>query len=112
MSKEKTYNGWSNYETWACVLWIDNTRGMRAQILDVVEETLNDDTIEYKNAHMQDYIKDYVSTCMIEPFENDIKGLASDLLSSAFSSINWWEIAKSFIEDYKENLAYEEAEDE
>ena len=27
MNNEKTYNGWTNYETWAVGLWIDNEQG-------------------------------------------------------------------------------------
>ena len=27
MSEDRTYNGWTNYETWAVALWIDNERG-------------------------------------------------------------------------------------
>ena len=26
--EKKEYNGWSNYETWQCALWLDNDRDL------------------------------------------------------------------------------------
>jgi len=113
---DKTYNGWTNYETWNVKLWIDNDEGSynywRDNTSKVVDgntetETLkvpvnNNDKVDifdkdaatYQLAHM---LKDFVE-------ENnpltDNADMYTDLLGAAISEINWYEIAKSMIEDY------------
>ena len=86
MEKEKGYNGWSNYETWACALWLDNDEGLHTEIQE--ELSLNQD--RYK---LSKYIKDLVTELSPElPLS-----MFSDLLSSAISNIDFYEIAESLI---------------
>ena len=86
MEKEKGYNGWSNYETWSCKLWIDNDEGLYDQIQEEVSR--NQDT--YK---LQKYIKGLVNELSPELPAS----MYSDLLSSAISNIDFYEIAESLI---------------
>lgn len=47
MSNDKTYNGWTNYETWLVNLWIQNDQALHAALhADVVNA---DDAWEAKN---------------------------------------------------------------
>ena len=103
MEKEKGYNGWSNYETWACALWIDNDEGLYDQIQEEVSR--NQDT--YK---LQKYIKGLVNELSPELPAS----MYSDLLSSAINNIDFYEIAESLIGDWKaenpEEVVYADTE--
>lgn len=33
---EKTFNGWSNYETWNVALWLNNNEGLYFGMLDAI----------------------------------------------------------------------------
>lgn len=96
---EKGYNGWENYETWATKLWLDN------------EEWAYNDVTEQANEHVElslgdyefsNWLQDYVDTHMINGETESVAGLAADLLNSAVSEIDWFEIAKSFLDEAKE----------
>lgn len=104
---ERTYNGWTNYETWNVKLWIDNEEGSynywrersqeawdKAKGEDLKERTLEAErTIELA-------LKDE-----FEEAEADLLKRAgceasvwADLLGTALSEVNWREIADSMIE--------------
>jgi len=86
-----TYNGWTNYETWAVKLWMDNDRGSyeywqeRARANTDGEYNLSQ---ELKSEH--------------EDAMPEVPGVFADLLSAALSEVNWYEIAESLLEDAKE----------
>lgn len=88
---QQEYNGWYNYETWLCALWLQNDQGS----CNYWEEMTNECDSVYDLSNM---IKDEVS-------DNDPTGdessLYADLMSAAISEINFHEIAKHFWDDYK-----------
>lgn len=95
------YNGWNNYETWAAKLWMDNDHGtyldVTAKAAEIVEEAREDET-EPDAYAFGDWLKDYSDGNLPELPAS----LASDLLRSAFSEIDWTEIAESLLADAKE----------
>lgn len=101
--KRNEYNGWTNYETWAVALWIDNEEGSKAEwqeritaliqhcrgsqymtVEQVIERTLADALEEAHEEHVESL---------------EIKGFAADLLNASLSEVNWHEIAKGLLAD-------------
>jgi len=100
------YNGWTNYETWNVALWLDNEQYMQELWSSRARELLEDEE-EYPNAILQDELKEYIED------NNTLAGDASmysDLLGAAIDSVNWYELAQSFLDDAKTELEQEETE--
>ena len=85
------YNGWHNYETWVCALWLQNDQGS----CSYWEEMTNECEDVYSLSQM---IKDEIEEG--DP-TNDQASLYSDLMSAAISEINFNEIAHHFWDEYK-----------
>ena len=102
---EKTYNGWSNYETWAVALWLDNDeatylnwREMAQQIRTAaprLEQVFSGVWSEEQAACF----------ALADQLRNEIEGgspqleptLYSDLLGAALAEVNWTEIAEQLL---------------
>ena len=98
MATTETYNGWTNYETWAVKLWMDNDQVDYEYWREHTNAYMADDSLrvydlaaELKQTH--------------EDLLPDLNGFASDLLNASFSMVNWYEIAESLIQDYEEEHA-------
>ena len=82
---DKTYNGWSTYETWLVNLWLTN---------DMQDEDLIASVKEVETDYeAKEILKDYVEEMV--PFQG-ITGLFADLLRGALSEVNWYEIVKNW----------------
>ena len=88
------YNGWSNYETWACALWLDNDHGSYLWAREIVEEA--DSRYEAEDA-----LRSWVEESFIDPITegDNHAGLAVDLLRAAFAEIDWQEIAAHYVDE-------------
>jgi hypothetical protein len=100
------YNGWTNYETWAANLWIDNEEGTHDMYLEVatdyIERHGDDATYELSEYLKSEMEENTPTTC----------GVYADLLNAAISEINFYEIAEHLIDYAKEELEPEESESE
>ena len=87
MKESKTYEGYTNYETWAVNLWLNNEEGThrywreeagrvrdRGKLAQRLKDELNEEA------------PDLGST------------LWADLLNAALSDVDWYEVAESFLE--------------
>ena len=105
------YNGWTNYETWAVKLWMDNEEGSSSYWAEAAREAL-EQAAESESAFARMTGKEIFSTedkaafalaaTLKEQHEEalpEIEGFAADLLNAAMSEVNWDKIARSLIAD-------------
>ena len=79
------YNGWSNYETWLCALWMDNDPGSSEHWHRLARG--------YKDARS-------LADSMRAEFEEnmpDIYGFWQDLIIGALREVDWREIAEHYM---------------
>jgi|SanBayMetagenome_1026888.scaffolds.fasta_scaffold04273_2 hypothetical protein len=89
MSNDRTYNGWSTYETWLVNLWIQNEESLYAALhADVVDAPRLYDAKEVLQAWLDNEYDLYI--------EERGHGLFQDLLKGALQEVNWYEIAKNW----------------
>jgi len=103
---EKSYNGWSNYETWVTNLWLTNDENTYAQCRGLAEAAFAGArptaTLTRGARYRLDFadaLKELVSAG--HPLQ-DSPGLFCDLLTGAIREINWAEIAASMFEEFDE----------
>jgi len=104
MAQDHKYNGWTNYETWAVKLWMDNEEPSYRYWRERAEqeyEAADEEFTKRGNATfaLADSIKEQHEEALPE-----LEGFASDLLRGAFSEVNWHEIAESLIDDHVAEL--------
>lgn len=88
----KEYNGWTNYETWAARLWLDNDEGSYRYWGSEARQAKD---IASLARQLEQEHEDAIP-------ENMTTGLFADLLTSALQEVNWEEIAESLIDDNKD----------
>ena len=88
MTADKTYNGWTNYETWNVALWLSNDEGTYNYVRGMAEEAGD----EYRLGTM---LEEYV-----DEMRPDLgASMFADLLGAALSEVRWIEIARTFISE-------------
>lgn len=102
MSENNTYNGWTNYQTWVCSIWMDNDRGSYEHYSETARDLL-------KLHKDKTQAEDELSKIMKDDLDGEmqcmsVEGLFGDLLQNAVDQIDFNEIAKSMIEDIYEEI--------
>ena len=87
METEK-YNGYTNYETWAVALWIDNEQAINEF---VKTEENNRGTLSEKADFLKEYVENWVWL--------DEATLRADLLGAALGEVNWFELSEIYTDD-------------
>ncbi len=104
LTKHESYQGYSNYPTWAANLWISNDPYWNDRVLEIVKEhRLNAAQDAYPNqsfGRAADDIKDMV---WYDIYDVDAgiasaptAGLAADLFNFSFGEIDWREVAEHY----------------
>jgi hypothetical protein len=94
----KSYNGYTNYETWAVSLWMSNDEGSYLHYRELAQEILEDNDDDKAEA-----TRLFADVLKADHEENnplaDQANVYTDLLNAALGSVNWYEIAENQYED-------------
>ena len=103
----KEYNGCTNYETWVVKLWMDNEEGSHNYWNEQADDELNRQTDSSGKLDEDTAIGNLADSlsCWHNELLPEVQGFAADLLGAAMSEVNWYEIAKSLVDDAKERIA-------
>lgn len=102
MTTDNRYNGWTNYETWNLALWIDNEMGSqtywRERAIETYAHATANDTFTREDSAALDLAEE-----LKDSIEQDAPELEpsfySDMLNAGISEVNWYEIARNWIDD-------------
>jgi hypothetical protein len=101
---ESTYNGHTNYQTWAVSLWLSNDEGTYQHCRELANDHSADD---YPAMRLADALESWVGE--MSPTADDAS-LYSDLLGHALGAVDWRSIADGIREDC--GLTDEDSDDE
>ena len=95
--EKELHQGFSNYETWSVMMWINNKGKRLNKVLHVVSHGQVICQEEGRKYWLSTWLKEYVESKLPEA-----NGFASSLLWGAFEEIDWYELAEYYTE-YEEN---------
>lgn len=101
---DRTYNGWTNYETWNVALWIGNEQGSyeyweKEQAEECYRDAVEADEDGDRQAWTDDATERLAARLETEFTDNqpELSGCYADILNAAMSEVNWHEIAENYI---------------
>ena len=114
--KPRGYQGWSNYETWAVKLWIDNEESTYRHWASAAQEAIDEHGTrdEWKArlgsgtagrsgpSELANRLKEEIGAEAPE-----CEGLFGDLMSAALGEVNWYEIAEALCEGLEREVEEE-----
>ena len=100
------YNGWTNRETWATMLYIDNDEGLINPLTEVAKQLIEEEGNNGISAlsDMAQEVESFISDDVLN-FDNISTNRNAFLMLSDIGSlyrVNWREIAESLLENVKE----------
>ena len=103
-----TYNGYSNYETWAVQLWIDNSESSSAYWRRLAEEIYNHKAAEQTYFSRTEDAAFILADKLRDSYNRGMERVLSDanangtvwadLLNASVCAVNFGEIAKNLVE--------------
>jgi hexokinase len=98
---DKSYNGWTNYETWCVKLHMDNDESLQRCYEQATRQAIRDfEEPDRCVGFLADRIEDWHKEAMPE-----VQGVFCDLLNASLSEVNWHEIARNLVEEYREEVS-------
>ncbi len=114
MSEPKSYNGWSNYETWNVALWIDNEQGNYNHWRSEAQDCWDNASPRQATLTREERAAYDLADRLKSQFEEDAPDLGascwSDLLSAALSEVDWDEIAEHYMDEVEKEEEADEDE--
>mgnify|MGYP005990885079 CR=1 FL=1 len=87
--KDRSYNGWSNYETWNFKLWLDNDEFSYKRTQELVKAS-NKDAGELAS-NLRDLAMDEAPEIQASFY--------SDVMMASVREVNYYEVAQSLLEE-------------
>ncbi len=104
-TEDRTYNGYTNYETWNVALWIDNEQGPQNYWLETAAQCLADAPNASQVAEKIWTVEQAAKFALADQLKEwhqenvpEISGCYADLLGAALSEVNWDEIAGNLLD--------------
>lgn len=100
-----SYQGWENYPTWACALWISNEEGFYRywldQTKDIWEEAAeeNQDDLEEASMEARIALANDLRQWLCQSVPDIGTSMFSDMLGWAIEQIDHYEIANNWLDD-------------
>jgi hypothetical protein len=91
------YYGWTNYETWCMALHMGNDEPLQRCFERAAVEAVQDVGVGDAVPVLADRLEEWHKDAMPE-----VSGVFADLLNAAMSEVNWYEIARHYIEAVQE----------
>lgn len=101
--ENQKYNGWTNYETWAVALWLDNEEASYRYWRMVAQEEIR--FCKLQEEHREEaaiMLADRLTEEIHESLMGGVADLASDLMAAALSEVDWLEIAEHVVAEFRE----------
>ena len=117
MSTKETYNGWSNRETWALMLQIENDMGLNDEFQGLAREVAEGEC-EYPFLELSERIQlraevyftvDAYQEEFGERMPESLQRIAEDI--GSLYRVDWAECARAFLDDVAENARFEASKD-
>lgn len=98
------YNGWSNYETWNVKLWLDDESAAYDDVRALTREANECDDHSDAVYMLSNALDTYVCEALPELLDIDLAlpMMFGDLLAASLRSVDWYEIAESYLADMRE----------
>ena len=105
MDKNNLVNGFTNYETFTFVLWLDNDKKMHDSVLEVIKTVYNKN-LRLSNAIFE--IQSFLETYLHQNIHDNFTDFYRDLIIKSVNNINTYEVAKHLFHNYVENYQIEQ----
>ena len=107
---DKKCNGWSNYETWLVNLWFDNQEYSQTVLRQFAKDSIRCAELHGRDRDNAAYECSKMIRNEVEENTPEVEGMFADLLQSALSEVNWYEIAEHIVDDMLVELEVELSE--
>lgn len=102
MTTAQKYNGYTNYETWAVALWIDNEEWSQRQAQATAANIWTGTADAGEAGTKSDRARWALADLMKADYEEavpELQGVWADLLNAALSEVDWMDIADNLLHD-------------
>tara|TARA_Y100000034_G_scaffold116580_1_gene155076 strand:+ start:1507 stop:1869 length:363 start_codon:yes stop_codon:yes gene_type:complete len=100
--ESQSYNGWSNYETWAVNLWLGNDEAgcaLQQELLEQAQNTPNPSEVWTGEEATKFTLADLLKDLIIDGTPDWPASLYTDLLGASLDRVDFGEIAASLLDE-------------